>query len=88
MWKVVICSMIYLPLYMFRFVGPYTVLSPDLSFVVEDSDGVCGYILASLDSQSFYQHFKQEWLPTVIDKYPSSLPGTKGEKLSPEEVGK
>lgn len=73
---------------MCRFVGPYTTLSPELSFVVEDSEGVCGYILAVLDSQSFYQQFKQEWLPTVIDKYPSLLPTTKSKKLSPEEVGK
>ena len=72
---------------MCRFVGPYTTLSPELSFVVEDSEGVCGYVLAVLDSQSFYQKFKQEWLPTVIDKYPSPLPKTKGMKLSPEEVG-
>ena len=72
---------------MFRFVGPYTSLSPELSFVVEDSEGVCGYVLAVLDSEAFYQQFKKEWLPTVIGNYPAPLPKPKGEKLSPEEVG-
>lgn len=71
-----------------RFVGPYTQLSPELSFVVEDSEGVCGYILAALDSRSFYDQFKEEWLPTIIDNYPGPLPKTKGEKISPEEVRK
>ena len=54
--------------------------------MVEDSDGVCGYVLAVLDSESFYQQFKKEWLPTVIGNYPAPLPKAKGDKTSPEEV--
>ena len=66
--------------------GPYTTLSPELSFVVEDSEGVCGYVLAVLDSKAFYHQFKKEWLPTVIGNYPAPLPKANEEKLSPEEV--
>ena len=68
--------------------GPYTTLSPELSFVVEDSEGVCGYVLAVLDSKSFYEQFKCEWLPSIVDNYPMPLPKPKEEKLSPEEVEK
>lgn len=77
---------IYVLFLLFRFVGPYTTLSPELSFVVEDSEGVCGYVLAVLDSETFYQQFKKEWLPTVIGNYPAPLPKAKGDKTSPEEV--
>ena len=53
-----------------RFVGPYCTLSSELSFVLEDSEGVCGYVLGVLDSQKFYERLKKEWLPLVHSKYP------------------
>ena len=53
-----------------RFVGPYCVLSSELSFVLEDSEGVCGYVLGVLDSQRFYERIKKEWLPLMCSKYP------------------
>ena len=67
-----------------RFVGPYTTLSPELSFVLEDDDGVCGYVLAALDSQAFYSQFMKEWAPQVADKY--SVPHVGIKELTPEEV--
>lgn len=69
-----------------RYVGPYTTLSPELSFVVEDSEGVCGYVLAALDSSQFYDGFLNDWLPTIIGKYPKPSAGE--EKLNPEQVSK
>jgi protein O-GlcNAcase/histone acetyltransferase len=66
-----------------RFVGPYTTLSPELSFVLEDDDGVCGYVLAALDSQAFYSQFMKEWAPQVADKY--SVPHVGIKELTPEE---
>ncbi len=53
-----------------RFVGPYTTLSSDLSFVLEDTEGVCGYVLGALDSEKFYERVRKEWLPVVSRKYP------------------
>ncbi len=53
------------------YVGPYLRFEPELSFVLEDSVGVCGYVLAALDSESFYRHYHQEWLPPVRARYPS-----------------
>ena len=67
-----------------RFVGPYTTLSPELSFVLEDDDGVCGYVLAALDSKVFYQQFEKEWAPEVAPKY--SVPHVGIKELTPEEV--
>ena len=67
--------------------GPYITLSSDLSFVLEDSEGVCGYVLGALDSKQFYDDVIQEWLPTVLGKYPKpSLFGAGGEETSPEKV--
>jgi len=69
-----------------RFVGPYTTLSPELSFVVEDSKGVCGYVLATLDSAEFCDCFLEDWLPAVINKYPKPLSSTV--QLDPEQVSR
>ena len=63
-----------------RYVGPYVTLSQELSFVLEDDEGVCGYVLAALDSRHFYKQFKEKWTPSVIGDYPSGDEG-----LTPEE---
>lgn len=47
------------------FAVPYQVLEPDFSFAVEGSDGVCGYLLGTPDSEAFYQRYVEEWLPTL-----------------------
>ena len=72
-------------LFYLRFVGPYLFLSADLSFVLEDEEGQCGYVLAALDSKDFYQRFRNEWLPTVLDKYPLTTEADKA-PLTEEEV--
>ncbi len=66
-----------------RFVGPYLELCRDLSFVLEDPQGVCGYVLAALDSEQFYRTFKAEWLPRVLGLYPTPPPSI---QPSPEVV--
>lgn len=52
-----------------RLVGPYCALSSELAFVLEDSQGVCGYVLGVLDSERFYEQLKREWLPLLHSKY-------------------
>ena len=66
-----------------RFVGPYLDLCRDLSFVLEDTVGVCGYVLAALDSTEFYRLFKEQWLPKVLPLYPTP---PSGGHCSPEMV--
>ena len=40
--------------------------------MLEDDTGVCGYVLAALDSRQFYKQFAEKWTPSVISKYPST----------------
>lgn len=53
------------------FVGPYLRFEPDLSLVLEDDHGVCGYALGAFDSRAFYQHYEQEWRPELCARFPA-----------------
>ena len=52
------------------FVGPYLVYEPELSFVLEDEQGVCGYAFGSLDSHAFYDRYEREWRPRLCEQFP------------------
>jgi ribosomal protein S18 acetylase RimI-like enzyme len=52
------------------FVGPYLALEPELSLVVEDEQGVCGYALAALDSRDFYARYDRQWRPKLCEQFP------------------
>ena len=52
------------------FVGPYMRLVPDLAFVLEDSQGICGYVLGALDSKNFYDAYLTRWLPEIHRTHP------------------
>ena len=52
------------------FVGPYLALEPELSLVVEDPTGVCGYCLAALDSRDFYARYDQQCRPQLCRQFP------------------
>ena len=52
------------------FVGPYLAFEPELSFVLEDDQGVCGYVLATADSQAFFQRYEAEWRPALAAAFP------------------
>ncbi|REK18364.1 MAG: GNAT family N-acetyltransferase [Planctomycetota bacterium] len=52
------------------FVGPYLAFEPELSLVVEDEQGVCGYCLAALDSRAFYQQYDRRWRPALCEQFP------------------
>jgi ribosomal protein S18 acetylase RimI-like enzyme len=43
------------------FVGPYLAFEPELSLILEDEQGICGYALGALDSRAFYQRYDMEW---------------------------
>jgi ribosomal protein S18 acetylase RimI-like enzyme len=43
------------------FVGPYLAFEPELSLILEDEQGICGYALGALDSRVFYQRYDTEW---------------------------
>ena len=52
------------------FVGPYLAFEPDLSLILEDAGGVCGYALGALDSRAFYERYEREWRPGLAAKFP------------------
>ena len=52
------------------YVGPYLKLEPQLAFVLEDPQGVCGYALGALDSKTFYDAYLNQWLPEIRQRHP------------------
>lgn len=51
------------------FVGPYLRLEPELSLVLEDEQGICGYALGALDSRAFYARYDAEWRPRLCSEF-------------------
>ena len=41
------------------FVGPYLAFEPELSLILEDEQGICGYALGALDSRAFYARYDE-----------------------------
>ncbi|GLW53695.1 GNAT family N-acetyltransferase [Kitasatospora phosalacinea] len=64
------------------FAAPYAALEPDLAFVLDDGGQAVGYVLATADTPAFVRRFRDEWLPTVTDRYPPLT----GEPATPSEV--
>ena len=53
------------------FVGPYLAFEPDLSLILEDEQGVCGYALGALDSRAFYARYEAQWRPDLCARFPA-----------------
>jgi ribosomal protein S18 acetylase RimI-like enzyme len=52
------------------FVGPYLTFEPDLSLILEDEEGICGYALGAFDSRAFYARYEAEWRPGLCARFP------------------
>jgi protein O-GlcNAcase/histone acetyltransferase len=65
-----------------KMVGAFLTNSPDYCFVVEDQDGVCGYVLSALDCKVHNQKQSMAWIPAMQEKYPKP---EKTNDLSPAE---
>jgi GNAT superfamily N-acetyltransferase len=52
------------------FVGPYLKFEPDLSLILEDTQGICGYAFAAFDSREFFDRYEREWRPQLTAKFP------------------
>jgi ribosomal protein S18 acetylase RimI-like enzyme len=44
---------------------PYQVASPAFSFVIEDDEGPCGYVLGAIDTVAFQDFLVRDWFPPV-----------------------
>lgn len=53
------------------FVGPYLAFEPDLSLILEDAQGICGYALGAFDSRAFYARYEAEWRPRLCAQFPA-----------------
>lgn len=53
------------------FVGPYLAFEPDLSLILEDDEGICGYALGAFDSRAFYARYEAEWRPKLCAEFPA-----------------
>ena len=51
------------------FVGPYLAFEPELSFILEDAGGICGYALGARDSRAFYARYDAEWRPRLCAEF-------------------
>ncbi len=60
------------------FVGPYLAYEPELSLILEDAEGICGYALGAFDSREFYRRYESEWRPDLCARFPDPKgdPGT------------
>ena len=52
------------------FVGPYLVYEPELSLLLEDGQGICGYALGAFDSRAFFARYEAEWRPGLCARFP------------------
>lgn len=65
------------------YAGPYGVLAPDCALVVEDEEGVGGYIIGTSDTHRFEQMLDAEWWPKLQATYPD--PDPRPQSWNPDE---
>lgn len=53
------------------YVGPYLAYEPKLALMLEDEQGVCGYAMAVLDSQAFFDRYERQWRPELCARFPN-----------------
>lgn len=52
------------------YVGPYVKLEPESAWVVIARGRVAGYIIATANTRSFVERYRESWLPSFATKYP------------------
>ncbi|WP_216317636.1 GNAT family N-acetyltransferase [Deinococcus aestuarii] len=52
------------------YAGPYLAFEPAFALVLEDGDGVGGYVLGALDTAAFEARLEREWWPALRERYP------------------
>lgn len=54
--------------------APYVVLNPEMTIVVEDKQGIAGYIVGAYDTNAYEARLEAEWWPSLRSQY-SDPPG-------------
>ena len=52
------------------FVGPYLAFESELSLILEDGQGICGYAFGAFDSHAFYDRYEKEWRLNLCAEFP------------------
>jgi ribosomal protein S18 acetylase RimI-like enzyme len=53
------------------YVGPYLAFEPEMSLILEDDEGICGYALGAFDSRKFYDRYESERRPGLCKRFPA-----------------
>ena len=53
------------------FVGPYLAYEPELSLILQDAEGICGYAFGAFDSRAFYRRYEEEWRQDLCSRFPA-----------------
>lgn len=56
------------------YAAPYAKFSPETAFVLEDDEGVGGYIIGPADTHAFELRLEREWWPKFRKTYPDPDP--------------
>jgi ribosomal protein S18 acetylase RimI-like enzyme len=64
------------------FVGPYLEFEPELSLVLEDEEGICGYAFGALDSRDFFRRYEMEWRPRLVRDFPEGKESREGSRVA------
>ena len=67
------------------FAAPYGLFAPSLAFVLEDAQGVGGYILGALDTRAFEEQLESNWWPRLRARYPDPAAGVPAEQWTPDQ---
>jgi ribosomal protein S18 acetylase RimI-like enzyme len=51
------------------YAGPYAAFAPELCFVLEDDEGVGGYVIGTRDTYGFAKRLESEWWPALRKRY-------------------
>lgn len=52
------------------YAAPYATREPELTFVLEDNVGVCGYVLGAFDTKGFDGWLERAWFPPLRERHP------------------
>ena len=63
------------------FAAPYGVLEPKSAFVVDDHEGVGGYVVGTSDTAKFETRLEAEWFPAMRARYPDGSGAGDQDKL-------
>lgn len=64
------------------YAGPYAAFAPELCFVLEDEEGVGGYVMGAPDTYAFEKRLEAEWWPPLRARYPDpTAPQSRDERM-------